>query len=86
MLSYRWILLPTIHQPSGRDPAGVHVGRRGSCQAPKTDVDSGTWIRSAIGARLISSADRKNASKLGEQAFLFEGSLHGNTQSICGKQ
>ena len=43
---------------------------------------------SAIGDRVLltTSADRKDASKFGQQAFLFEGGLHGNSQSLCGKQ
>ena len=86
LLAYRWILLPSIHQPGGGHASGVHVGGWCSGETPETDIDSGTCRRSAIKARLISSADRKNASKLGEQAFLFKGSVHGNTQPICGKQ
>lgn len=86
VLAYRRVLLPSFHQPSGRHPSGVHVGRRGSGETPEADVDPGMCRRSAIRARLISIADRENASKLGKQAFLFEGSLYGNPQSICGKQ
>ena len=86
LLAYRRILLPSLHQPSNRHPSGVHVGRRRSGETPETDVDSGKCRRSAIRARLISIADRKNASKLGKQAFLFEGGVYGNAQSICGKQ
>jgi hypothetical protein len=35
---------------------------------------------------LTAGADRKDASKFGKQAFIFERGLYGNPQSLCGEQ
>lgn len=44
LLSHRWFLLPSLHQPRHRYPSGIHAHRQlaGQRQAPKANTHSGT--------------------------------------------